>query len=173
MKFKRACRVSNKSMNDSIRFPVEAGHIMTFARAIGDPNPVYFDESYAARSEPGHVIAPPTFTSASAQFDPEYPLRPRIGKAWIGSASEPSGSVTDSGGGYLHAEQHFIYHGLVRAGDTLFRTTRPGDCWEREGRRGGNLQFEESITEFRDDAGELVITSRSIRVRTSQTIGRS
>ena len=29
------------------RFPVEAGHVMMFARAIGDPNPVYYDEEYA------------------------------------------------------------------------------------------------------------------------------
>lgn len=31
------------------RFPIEAGHVMMFARSIGDPNPVYFDETYAHR----------------------------------------------------------------------------------------------------------------------------
>ena len=31
------------------RFPIEAGHIMMFARAIGDDNPVYYDEALAAR----------------------------------------------------------------------------------------------------------------------------
>ena len=30
------------------RFPVEAGHIMMFARAIADPNPIYRDAEYAA-----------------------------------------------------------------------------------------------------------------------------
>ena len=29
------------------RFPIEAGHIMAFARAIGDDNPVYYDAEYA------------------------------------------------------------------------------------------------------------------------------
>jgi len=29
------------------RFPVEAGHIMLFARSVGDPNPVYHDEEHA------------------------------------------------------------------------------------------------------------------------------
>ena len=63
------------------RFPVEAGHIMMFARSIGDPNPVYADAEYAAGTEVGGVIAPPTFVQASAQFDPDYPLRPKPGVA--------------------------------------------------------------------------------------------
>jgi hypothetical protein len=45
---------------------------------------------------------------------------------------------------------------------------RPGESWEREGRRGGKLQFSESITEYRDQNGELVVTARSVGVRTSQ-----
>ncbi|MDA8342464.1 MAG: MaoC family dehydratase, partial [Actinomycetota bacterium] len=65
------------------RFPVESGHVMMFARAIGDPNPIYVDPDYAATTEVGHVIAPPTFVQASAQFDPDYPLRPKIGERWF------------------------------------------------------------------------------------------
>ena len=36
----------------TFRFPVEAGQIMLFARAVGDPNPVYSDRKRrrAARS---------------------------------------------------------------------------------------------------------------------------
>ena len=37
------------------RFPVEAGHIMLFARAIGDPNPAYCDAGYAASTEVGTI----------------------------------------------------------------------------------------------------------------------
>ena len=33
--------MSKKSM------PIEKGHIMMFARAIGDENPIYYDEEYA------------------------------------------------------------------------------------------------------------------------------
>ena len=73
------------------RFPIEAGHIMMFARAIGDPNPIYCDEEQARKTEPGGIIAPPTFVQASAQFDDDYPLRPRIGEPWFGSGRNPSG----------------------------------------------------------------------------------
>ena len=59
--------------------PIEKGHIMMFARAIGDENPIYSDENYASEKT-GGIIAPPTFTQSSAQFDPDYFLRPKIGK---------------------------------------------------------------------------------------------
>jgi acyl dehydratase len=32
-------------------FPVESGHVLMFARAIGDDNPVYRDPEYAARAD--------------------------------------------------------------------------------------------------------------------------
>ena len=65
------------------KFPIEAGHIMLFARSIGDANPIYYDAEHAKETEAGAVIAPPTFVQASAQFDPDYFLRPKIGElAW-------------------------------------------------------------------------------------------
>jgi hydroxyacyl-ACP dehydratase HTD2-like protein with hotdog domain len=157
-----------------VKFPIEAGHIMTFARAVGDPNRIYYDEEYAASTEPGQVIAPPTFVRASAQFDPNYPLRPKIGESWHGSGRTPSGVVSTngstSGGTGLHAEQHFEYHRDVHVGDVLTLTERAGERWEREGRRGGTLAFQENITEYRNQHGDLVVTSRSVVVRTSRTV---
>ena len=153
------------------RFPVEAGHILMFARSIGDPNPVYADAEYAAGTEVGGIIAPPTFVQSSAQFDDDYPLRPKIGQPWFGSgrtASGTAGSDTGmggSGGVGLHAEQHFEYHRPLRAGDVLTATTRPGERWEKEG-RSGKLVFTEHVTEYRDEQGELVITARGVGVMT-------
>ena len=43
------------------RFPIEASHIMMFARSIGDDNQIYYDADYAKTTEPKAVIAPPTF----------------------------------------------------------------------------------------------------------------
>jgi acyl dehydratase len=73
------------------RFPVETGHILLFARSIGDANPLYTDPAAAAEAGFDGVLAPPTFVQASAQFDPTYPLRPQPGKVWFGSGSTPSG----------------------------------------------------------------------------------
>jgi hypothetical protein len=160
------------------RFPVEAGHIMMFARSIGDPNPIYADTAYAAATEVGAVIAPPTFVQASAQYDPDYPLRPKIGRPWFGSGKEPTGVSRKPGGGGgggsggtgLHAEQHFEYHRPLRAGEVLTATTRAGESWEKEGRRGGKLIFSETITDYLGDDGTPVVTARSVGVRTERTV---
>ena len=156
------------------RFPVEAGHILLFARAIGDANPVYADEEAAKKTEAGGIIAPPTFVQASAQFDPDYSLRPKIGQPWFGSGKEPTGVQRTGGGGGggtgLHAEQHFEYHRHLKPGDVLSATTKPGKTWEKEGRRSGKLVFTESIVEYRDQNGELVITARGVVVRTERAV---
>ena len=159
------------------RFPVEASHIMMFARSVGDPNPIYYDEEHAAGTEPGRVIAPPTFAQASAQFDRDYFLRPKIGEPWFGSGRNPTGIVREpgsggggGGGGGLHAEQHFEYHRHIGPGDILTATTKPGETWEKQSKRAGKLVFTESITEYRDQHGELVITARGVGVRTEKPV---
>jgi len=159
------------------KIPVEAGHILMFARSVGDDNPVYSDERLAKETEAGSIIAPPTFIQSSAQFDPDYFLRPKVGKPWFGSGKNPTGIVRESGGGGgggggggLHAEQHFEYHRHIRPGDVLTATVKPGKTWEKEGRRSGKLVFSESLTEYRDQKGELVITARGVGVRTERPV---
>ncbi len=133
------------------RFPVEASHILMFARSVGDDNPVYSDAEAAKKTEAGGIIAPPTFAQASAQFDPDYGLRPKIGQPWFGSGKEPTGIKREpggggrGGGGGLHAEQHFEYHRHLRPGDVLTATTSPGKTWERESARAGKLVFSRGV----------------------------
>lgn len=149
-----------------LKFPVEAGHIMMFARAVGDKNKIYCDEEYAKSTEPGAVIAPPTFVRASAQFDPDYLLRPKIGREWFGSAKGPTGLSNPPEGGFgsggFQTEQNFEYHQPLKAGDVLTFTTKPGRTWEKQRRRGGKLNFSEAVTEYRNRKGELVVTARRV-----------
>lgn len=149
------------------RFPVEAGHIMMFARATGETDPAYYG---ALSGAPAAV--PPTFTWAASQFDPDAPLRPRPGEPWLGSGAAASGTAApgDPGapGGGLHAEQRFEYHAPVREGDVLSASERPGRSWVRQGRRGGELRFSEHVTEFRNQRGELAVTSVTVAVHTER-----
>jgi len=161
------------------RFPVEEGAILLFARAVGDLNPIYTDAAYAATTELGGLIAPPTFIQSSAHFDPDYPLRPKPGEAWFGSGRTPTGRTADGGesgdgggakrGTGLHAEQEFEYHRPLRPGDLLTSETRPGERWEKQG-RSGKLVFSETITEYRDQHGQLVVTARGVGVRTEAPV---
>ena len=158
------------------KFPVEASHILMFARSVGDYNEIYADEEYAQTTEPGSIIAPPTFVQASAQFDPDYFLRPKPGTPWIGSGKEPTsvkkkeGSGGGGGGGGLHAEQHYVYHRHPKPGDVLTATVKPGKKWEKQGKRSGKLLFSETVTEYRDQNGELVVTARSVGVQTERPV---
>jgi|AP95_1055475.scaffolds.fasta_scaffold66258_2 hypothetical protein len=158
------------------RFPIESSHIMMFARSIGDDNPIYHDAEFAADTEPGGIVAPPTFVQSSAQFDPDYPLRPKPGHPWFGSGAEPTGVQRDEktggprAGGGLHAEQHFEYHQHLRPGAVLTATTRPGKTWEKQSKRAGRLTFSETITEYHDQDGELVVTARGVGVKTERIV---
>jgi acyl dehydratase len=150
----------------NITFPVEATHIMMFARAIGDNNPVYHDPESARETEAEGVIAPPTFVQAVAQFDPEQ-LRPRPGEVWLGSGRTTTGlTEKPTAGGGMHAEQEYTYHRPLRPGDVLTPEVKQGKVWEKESkrRRAGKLIFRERITEYRDADGDLVISARNVGV---------
>lgn len=164
------------SESKKVTFPVEATHIMMFARAIGDYSPEFHVVAEAGREAaagPDAIVAPPTFPQAVVQFDPEYALRPKPGEAWFGSGAQPSGvegKAPTSGG--LHAEQHFEYVRPLRPGDVLTATYREGESWERESRRAGKLLFSERFVDYRDQGGELVCRARSVAVKTERPVDR-
>ena len=156
-----------------ITFPVEASHIMMFARSVDDPNPVYHDAEAAKTTEVGGIIASPTFPQSVAQFDPEYFLRPKHGQTWFGSGKTATGlTEKPASSGGLHAEQHFEYHRPLRPGDVLSVESRAGEMWEKESKRAGKLIFSERITEYRDQSGALVCTARSVGVRTERPVAQ-
>jgi acyl dehydratase len=159
-----------------IHFPIEAAHVLMFARAVGDPNPVYADAAEAAAQGLAGVIAPPTFPIAADHFDPDFERRPRPGVPWFGSGREPVSAtggpqLTEGGPSGFHAEEHFVYHRYPKVGDRLRGRGRDGETWQKQGRRGGRLSFRERITEYRDEAGEPVVTARWVTVLTERHVG--
>jgi hypothetical protein len=131
-----------------VRFPVEEGHALAFARAVGE-HP----------SGPGDVV-PPTFTSTSIQHDPEH-MRDM----------QPAGALAaavTSGGTVLHAEQRFEYLRPVRIGDVLQVSEQQGRTWLKTSRSGATLTFTELIKELRDQVGELVVRSVTVLVATDE-----
>ena len=55
-------------------------------------------------------------------------------------------------------------------GETLTIKTRPGNTWERQGKRAGKLTFSENITEYFDESGELVVRATGVGVRTEKVV---
>jgi hypothetical protein len=150
------------------QFPVEAGHVLCFARALGDDDPVRYDPQHERTVRRGGVSASPTFVAAVAQFDPDWAYRPRPGEPWHGSGRGPGTPPPGPGTTSLHAEQHYEYHREVRPGDVLSVERSDGATWEKHSARSGRLRFEEEITRFTDSAGELVVTARRVRVITER-----
>lgn len=157
-------------MAEGFQFPVDRTQVMLFARSLRDINPVYWDPDHPETKKVGGIVTPPTFVQSSAHWDPDYPLdltRPRP----EGAQPRPRGG--GGGGGMargLHAEQHYEYHHPIRVGDVLTVTTRPGERWEKQGRRGGKLLFSETITEYRNQDGVLCVTARSVGVQTERAV---
>ncbi|MDT0203172.1 MaoC family dehydratase N-terminal domain-containing protein [Nocardioides sp. AE5] len=151
-------------------FPIEWGHMAMFASAVGDEHEMYRLDG-PGLTDPTSVTAPPTFTAAQAHFDEDWELRPRPGVPWIGSGRGATGVTAqeDSARNLLHAEQAYEYHAPVHPGDVLTVTTIPGATWTKTGRRGGQLTFSQGVQEFRNQRGELVITSTSTSVITESS----
>jgi acyl dehydratase len=138
-------RASPPTLNE-----VEKGAIRRFAEAIGDFNPVHYDEEYARVSGYPAVIAPPTFP---ASFHSAADLRELLG---VGIKS------------LLHAEQSFEYERPIFAGDRIFVATRVADVLERLG-PAGKMDVAVIEDEGRDEEGNLVFRARrTLVVRTSK-----
>lgn len=157
-------------MADSFEFPVDRTQVMLFARSVLDINPAFVDPDSPEAQANGGLVTPPTFVQSSAHYQPDYPLdltRPRKTPAAPHRGDTPGGGGLGRG---LHAEQHYEYHHPIHPGDTLTVTTKPGEKWEKQGRRGGKLLFSESVTEYTNQDGVLCVTARSIGVQTERAV---
>ncbi len=162
-------------MADGYRFHVDHTGILTFAAALGETNRIYYDETYAEQTSLDGVIAPPTFTASASHWNPHGGLRGvRRIPAPAPSPEEAAPAAQRVGGGntsrLLHGEQRFEYHKPVRPGMELTVTGRPGKSWEKKGRRGGKLRFAESISEYRDQDGDLVVTATGVSIITEKAV---
>jgi acyl dehydratase len=146
-------------------FPIEAGQVLHFARAIGDPNPVFRDPDYAAIAMKGGIVPPPTFLIAAHHFDPECPLRPVPGEAAPGTGVIPlAGPIPHSERPRgLHAEETFVFHRHPRIGEVLTVDVRAGDTREKPGREN-TLRFKDTVWEYRDAGNILIATATWISV---------
>ncbi|EHP42061.1 hypothetical protein OR16_16587 [Cupriavidus basilensis OR16] len=124
----------------------EAGQLRFFAKAIGETNPIYFDE--AAAHDAGHpaLPLPPTFL-----FSLEL-MRPPSN--WREEAGIELARV-------LHGEQQFTYHRMAYAGDTLTFESKITDAYEK---KGGALSFLVRESRVTNQRGEHIADVRNVLV---------
>ena len=138
----------------SFTVPIEWSKVREFARAIRDPNPVWFDPELA-KKECGGIPVPPTFLQA-ASF-------------WMDSDSMPP--MPFDLRRILHGEQEFELFKPILVGDVLTGTSRVSDIYEREGGRGGKMTFMVTEIEYKNQKGEKVAIARATLIETGQAVG--
>ena len=125
----------------------EAGQLRFFAKAIGETNPIYFDEQAARDAGHPGLPLPPTFL-----FSLEFQIP---SNTW----RDELGIVTAR---ILHGEESFRYHRMAYAGDTLRFDVRIADIYDK---KGGALEFVVRETRVTNQHGEHVADLRSVLVQ--------
>ena len=147
---------------DSSVFEVEKEPIRRFADAVGDMNPLYWDEEYARRSRYGSIIAPPGFISSlwfsgrSVEWGPKERPSEALGPPALMTALVQAGykRILDTGIDYDFFQP-------VKAGDTISLTCIVKDIMERSGKEGKSA-FLITETTYKNQSGLVVAKVRSM-----------
>src|SRR6056297_503891 len=123
-----------------ITYEVGKEKIAEYARAIKNEDPHYLDEDFAASSQCGGIIAPPTFAVVYAGklmmpffFDQELALNFAM---------------------LVHGEQEFEFHQVVKAGEVITTVGEISDIVDKE-----KLDVITLTGESRNQDNQLVCTS--------------
>jgi acyl dehydratase len=129
----------------AIQYDVEKGSIQKFVEAIGDEDPIYYDEKAAQAAGFKTIVAPPTFLCTfRAEELPDLKMT--------------FGRVRLNGG------NAYEYYQPVYAGDTITVTAKYADVTERTGRTG-NMVFVMTELTFKNQHGEVVALGRNTGIR--------
>ena len=124
---------------------IEKGAIRRFAEALGETNPVYFDEDAARQAGYRGVLAPPTFP--------------------VTLKRNPVPGLTMPGAGVIHGEQEFVYGEPICSGDLITVTAWLADVQVRQGRRGLMTLVTIAGEGWHRD-GEMAFQARSVLIVT-------
>jgi acyl dehydratase len=123
---------------------VEKGAIRRYADAVGNDNPLYYDDEYAKESPYGTIIAPPGFFGWAAKSVPQSEGIIGLMTALIGSGYA---GILDGGMSY----EFFL---PVRAGDTIIGSPKVKDVKAKAGKTEMMVcQFE---TSYLNQNGDVV-----------------
>ena len=127
---------------------VEKGSIRRYAEAVGNDNPLYYDEEYACKSRYGGIIAPPGFFGWSAQSI---------------AASEAivdlMTSLINAGyAGILDGGISYEFYLPVRAGDMLVASPKVKNVTAKEG-KSGTMMITQFETTYLNQNGDTVARS--------------
>ncbi|MCS0671272.1 MaoC family dehydratase N-terminal domain-containing protein [Cytobacillus firmus] len=131
-------------------YSVEKGKIKELAAAIGDPNPIYYDEDAARKEGYDGIPIPLTYL--------------QVIDLWGGYSFEQKCQMLNLNPvKILHGEQGYQFLKTIYAGDKLTVLGKVADVKVKQGSSGGmnliTLEFE-----YRNQFNELVARSRNVTI---------
>ena len=130
------------------QYDVTTRDIKRFAQAIGEANPVHFDEEYAKSTKYGAIVAPPLFCQMFTYEDVPQDRLPSDGSPVEIDIPVPAKRTFGGGSSY----EIFQW---VKAGDKIIAKSTLKDVFIKNG-RSGRLYFIVVCTEFSNQKNELV-----------------
>lgn len=139
------------------QYAVTARDIKRFAQAIGESNPVHFDEAAARAAGHATIVAPPLFCQAMTFEDLPIDQLPADGSP--AELAVPLPAERTVGGG-----SEYRIHRLVRAGEVVTVSTALREVTVKSG-KSGPLYLVVVETEFADASGQPIASELATYVK--------
>jgi len=133
-------------------------NIRRFGDGVGDYNPIWRDEGYAAKSRYGMVTAPPTFF---------YGVSLGVVAGETGAIDRARVSTTYLPVNYAGADIEF--HRPVWLGDRITAEEQVGPTVRKESKRIGPIAFNTGLVTYTNQRKEVVVTVRTLMARYANT----
>lgn len=155
-------RIGSKGPMSPPSDPYSRDMIHRYLASIGDDNPLWFDESYAAKSRWGGVIAPPRFLVCGSPGDATTDMQP---------PEEPDDPL--QGVFAMVSGTRMVFHHPVRLGDRLRAQTEAHDVVERKSSMAGrSLELVNKTTYYNQHDEEVAVVYASV-IRMEREAARS
>ena len=126
-------------------YEIEKGMIRRFAQAVGDPNPLWQDDEYGAKSSFGSIVAPQTFILTLGFDQIIHPLTQSLSQT------------------VLHGSTELDYYLPVKPKDVITVTTKIAGIRQREGKIG-KMAFVTFDMTYKNQRQEVVAKCRQMAV---------
>jgi len=138
---------------DTVIMEVEKGAIRRYADAVGDFNPIYWDEEYAKNSRYGSIVAMPGFLGWPTRWPEAGPTFSKLREELVATVGQ-AGYKRGLDGGI-----EYEFFSPIRAGDVLEALPRIASITERE-TKTGTLVFTVTETTYTNQNAELAAKVR-------------
>ena len=133
-------------------------NIRRFGDGVGDYNPLWRDEQYAAQSPFGMITAPPTFI---------YGVSLGVVAGETGNIDRARVTTTYLPVNYAGAEIEFVRP--IWLGDTITAQEQVGETLRKQSKRVGAIAFNTGLVSYTNQRKELVATIKTLMARYENT----